>query len=276
MQDFARICERTRSPVVGGLFYPEAREETEACLASYRMEQGNGGALAILAPHGCWDISGAIAGEAFAAAGTERNISRVVVLGPIHKNTEDGLFLTDSDCFLTPLGGIRVDGEIRDELASCSTRFEINDIPHLTEHSIEVLLPFIKYRFPGASIVPILMGGTRPSLISALGLSLRLVLEPILRECLIVISCNFAMDKDSNRAFRQAEDCIRLLLEKNAGDFGRGLRDGMISACGGGLIAGFLESGIASDLKAEVVSRPVEKSKDEKDRIVYYGALSYG
>jgi AmmeMemoRadiSam system protein B len=276
MEDFTEICEKTRSPIVGGLFYPDTREETEARLASYRMEQGKGSAMVILAPHGSWDISGTIAGEAFSAAGTERNISRVVILGPIHKNGGDGLFLTDSDCFLTPLGSMRVDGEIRDELASCSTCFEINDIPHLTEHSIEVLLPFIKYRFPRASIVPILMRGTRPSLISALGLSLRLVLEPVLRECLIVISCNFAMDEDDDKAFRQAGDCIRLLLEKNAGDFGKGLGDGMISACGGGLIAGFLESGIASDLQAEVISRPIKKSRDETNRIVYYGALSYG
>jgi AmmeMemoRadiSam system protein B len=276
MEDFTEICERTRSPIVGGLFYPDNREETEERLASFRMEQGKGSALAILAPHGSWDISGNIAGEAFSATGTERSISRVVILGPIHRNGVDGLFLTDSDCYLTPMGSIRVDSGIRDELASCSTCFEINDIPHLTEHSIEVLLPFIKYRFPKASIVPVLMGGTRPSLISALGRSLRLVLEPILKECLIVVSCNFAMDSSRQRAFRQAGDCVRLLLEKSAEDFGKGLRDGKISACGGGLIAGFLESGIASDLEAKVVSRPVEKSKDEKDRIVYYGALSYG
>jgi AmmeMemoRadiSam system protein B len=46
---------------------------------------------------------------------------------------------------LNPLGDLPVDRESGEELASCSTIFEINDMPHLREFSIEVLLPFAKY-----------------------------------------------------------------------------------------------------------------------------------
>ncbi|MDR1418835.1 MAG: AmmeMemoRadiSam system protein B [Treponema sp.] len=284
MEDYTPVCEKVRSPVVGGLFYPDNGEETEEQLLRFRMKEGKGLAQAILAPHGSWDISGNIAGAAFSAAmgraekagGNLSGVSRVAILGPIHKAHEEGIFLTDSDCFLTPLGNIPVDREMTDELASCGTRLEINDIPHLAEHSIEVLLPFVKYCFPGAAIIPVLMGGTRPALISVLARALRLVLEPVMDESLIVVSCNLAMNGARELALEEAEECVRLLRGKDAETFGRGLREGRISACGGGLIAALLECGLVSDLAADVISGPIVTSRDEKNRTVYYGALSYG
>jgi AmmeMemoRadiSam system protein B len=281
MGDFCCSCavhEKVRSSIVGGLFYPDDEEETRSRLESFNLKRGKGGkARVILAPHGSWDISGSIAGSAFSAASGRGSgeISRVVILGPIHNIKEEGLFLTDSDSFFTPLGKIPVDRETRDEFASCSTRFEVNDIPHLIEHSIEVLLPFIDYCFPGAAIVPILLAGTRPNLISVLARSLRLVLEPVMHESLIVVSCNLAMDRDEAKALRQAEECIELLKAKDARTFGSGLVSGRISACGGGLIVSLLESGLEAELEAELISGPIVKSRDEKNRAVCYGAFSY-
>jgi MEMO1 family protein len=41
-----------------------------------------------------------------------------------------------------------------EEIESCGTLFEINDIPHLEEHAIEVQLPFMKSVF---SLTPLLI-----------------------------------------------------------------------------------------------------------------------
>jgi AmmeMemoRadiSam system protein B len=269
------ICTKIRSPVVSDLFYPDDREEILATFETFRMNGKNGyGAQAILAPHGSWVISGNIAGAAFAAAAGKKHISTVILLGPIHNNRESGLFLTESDCFLTPLGPLPVNRAIRDEFASCGTSLEINDIPHLEEHSIEVLLPFVKYCFPEASIVPVLMGGVNDPLITVLANALHMVLTPLTDECLVVISCNFSMDANVIRAMDQAEQCVRMLNEKNADGFRSALADGRISACGGGLIAAFLESGLADNLYPDLLEGPVFKSRDERDRIGYHGALS--
>ncbi|MDR1900368.1 MAG: AmmeMemoRadiSam system protein B, partial [Treponema sp.] len=83
MEDRINIRERIRSPIVGGLFYPEAREEAEDQLSGYLREWEEGRAKAIIAPHGAWDISGRIAGAAFAAAAGiaySGQVSRVVIL----------------------------------------------------------------------------------------------------------------------------------------------------------------------------------------------------
>lgn len=275
--------EKIRSPMVGGMFYPEDETETLERIAGFGLRRGIGGrAGAIIAPHGAWDISGKIAGDAFSAAGGRFNagersgVSLVVALGPIHNKNETGLFLSDSDFFETPLGALPVDRRLGEELSARDSLFELNDIPHLREHSLEVLLPFIKYCFPEASIVPILMGGSQPRLISALAGALRQVFAERLEETLLAVSCNLSMNNDAEQARIQAEECVRLLLEKNAALFGAGLWDGRLNPCGGALAASLLESGLVTNREAAFASGSLIHARGEGDKTVYYGAISYG
>ncbi|MDR1277496.1 MAG: AmmeMemoRadiSam system protein B, partial [Treponema sp.] len=212
MEETILIAEKVRSPMVGGMFYPEDDTEARARISGFGVKRKTGGhAGAIVAPHGAWDISGKIAGDAFFAAGGRfspgggAGVSRVVALGPIHGAVGPGVFLSDSDYFETPLGRLPVDLRMGDEILSRDSRFELNDIPHLREHSLEVLLPFIKYCFPETSIVPILMGGSQPALISALAAVLRTVFEPLMSDTLLVVSCNLSVNNDAGRAKTQAE-----------------------------------------------------------------------
>ncbi|MDR1239501.1 MAG: AmmeMemoRadiSam system protein B, partial [Treponema sp.] len=256
MEDLISIVERARSPIVAGMFYPDDEIETIDCLTAFSVDKETGRrAAAIIAPHGAWDISGKIAGAAFSAAagrygpGTAGDISQIVILGTVHDKNESGIFLSESDSFQTPLGNLPVDRDFCEELLSCNTLFELNDIPHLREHSIEVLLPFIKYCFPHVSIVPILMGNSRQILISTLAQALRIVFEPVMEDTLLVVSCNLSMNNNEALARVQAEECVRLLLGKKSAEFCAGVQNGRISACGGALAASLLESGLVDKLE---------------------------
>jgi AmmeMemoRadiSam system protein B len=273
--------ERIRSPVVSGLFYPEEKTAVEAALCSFGLENGIGGnAAAIIAPHGAWKISGATAGAAFTAAagragkqGGPGEITKVVILGTLHNPSEEGLFLSDSLFFETPLGNLLVDQELCEELTSCTTLFEINDIPHLREHTIEVLLPFIKFCFPGAAIIPVLMGGSQPSLISALARALDIVFESLIGEVLFVASANLSHNKDYKTARFQAEECLRLLGGKKSGEFTEAIFNGRISVCGAPTVAALLASGVLEGKAAR--TGPLKKALGEQGQTVYYGAVSF-
>jgi AmmeMemoRadiSam system protein B len=278
---------KVRSPIVAGLFYPEEKSRMEAQLRSFGLEQAEalcgGDAAAIIAPHGAWEFSGAIAGNAFSAAAGRtprqkdgRGVSKVVLLGTIHTRPEEQIFLSDSSFFETPLGNLPVDLELEEELASCSTLFEINDIPHLREHSLEVLLPFIKFCFPGAAIVPILMGSSRISLVSALARALNIVFDPLLDQVLFVISSNLSKNSDEDIAFIQAKECIRLLQENETEKFIAGIYDGRISACGASLIGALLESGILKSREVRLLTDPMGKAQEDGGQTVYYGGVSFG
>ncbi|MDR1588304.1 MAG: AmmeMemoRadiSam system protein B [Treponema sp.] len=273
------LAERIRSPVVEGLFYPENKAGILSMLSGSSLIPGRGEqAAAVVAPHAAWEISGSIAESALSAAAGRNGANDplwIVLMGPIHDTREDGLFLSDSHFFRTPLGDIQVEREISEELASCSAFFEINDIPHLREHSIEVLLPFIKYGFPKAKIIPILMGNPRPALISALAKALRVVFEPVMDHALLVISSNLSIDADEIHSLQQAEECIRLLLEKDADAFIAGMTEGRLKPCGGGLMVSLLESGLVDSTRARLLTKPLQRGQGEDGEVVYLGALSY-
>ncbi|MDR2079169.1 MAG: AmmeMemoRadiSam system protein B [Treponema sp.] len=268
---------RGRCPVVSGLFYPDDRRELKVRLRSFGLERGVGGrAVAIIAPHGAWDFSGSVAAAAFSAAsGRAGEIRRVVILGNVHRPKEHGVFFSDSFYFETPLGRLPVDPELTESLASCSTLFEINDIPHLQESSVEVLLPLVQFCFPGVAIVPILMGGAQPRLISALARALRIILEPFMDSTLLVISANVSVNDDEQKARLSAETCIQLLKDNRVGDFISGIYDGRISSCGGPLIAALLESGLMADKTARLVTDPLLSARGESGHTAFYAGIAF-
>jgi AmmeMemoRadiSam system protein B len=282
MEDVDQVPkQRGRAPIVAGIFYPDERASLEARFCAFGLEHEKGGrAAAIIAPHGSWDLSGAVAASAFsAAAGRAANgkdrITRVVILGTIHSNADDGIYLSDSDFFETTLGEVTVDRQLEESLASCSTLFHINDIPHLGESSIEVLLPFVQFCFPGAAIVPVLMKGIQRQYITALAQGLNYVFEPFMDSTLLVVSANLSLKENECEAVTQAGLCIELLEKQKKDEFLSSLHDGKISACGGALIGALLESGLVDTKKPRFVSGALVKARAELGRTTCYGGIAF-
>jgi AmmeMemoRadiSam system protein B len=269
---------RVRSPVGAGMFYPEYRKEILEYIRSFGLEEGRGGyAQAIIAPHGAWNYSGQLVAEAFSSAmGRSEEIKRVIILGPCHDKREKGLFLSNSYAFQTPLGNILVDQEMTEQFEFNGSFFEINDIPHLAEHSIEILLPFVKYCFPQASIVPILMGQPKAQYIYDLAQVLRTVITPVLDETLIAVSCNLSCDNDETTARILAEEVLRLFSEKNFPELANGILDGRLNACGGALVASLFESGLLSKTRICSIADNLVSAVGSENNTVYYSELSYG
>ncbi|MDR1836736.1 MAG: AmmeMemoRadiSam system protein B [Treponema sp.] len=269
--------ERIRSPVGAGMFYPEDKKETLKFIRAFGLNEGSGGqAQAIIAPHGAWGFSGELAARAFSAAmGRSGSINRVVILGPIHDKREKGIFLSNSYSFHTPLGNILVDQDITEELELCGSFFEIDDIPHLGEHSIEILLPFVKYCFPQASIVPILMGQPTAEYIYDLAKTLKTVITPVLDETLLVVSCNLSCGKDLTSTRLLAEECLRLFTEKDAASLEAAILDGRLNACGGGLVASLLGSGLLDGKHSCSAAEDLVSAVGVENNTVFYSALSF-
>jgi AmmeMemoRadiSam system protein B len=271
--------EHVRPPVVEGLFYPDNRAELLAKLHALGLERGKGGqARAIIAPHGAWDISGPIASAAFAAASGRsgrKSPSRVVLLGPLHDTREAGLFLSSSRSFQTPLGNIPVDWETSKAVEACSPLFEENDIPHLGEHSLEVLLPFVKYCFPRAAIVPVLMGQPCVESITTLAKALKTVFEPLIESTLLVVSCNLSKALDETDARRRALEAMRLFTEKKSAELVSALLEERLNICGGAAVASLLQSGLLDETNPRQIAENMFCANDDDNSTVFYGALSF-
>jgi len=272
--------KRVRPPIVDGLFYPEDSASTLAYMRETGLKRGKGGlARAIIAPHGAWEISGSLATAAFASAGGRvgrKSPSRIVIMGPTHhENGEEGIFLTNSHSYQTPLGDILVDQEASEWLESYSPLIKVNDIPHLYEHSIEVLLPFVKYCFPQVPVVPILMAGQKKQHIRVLANALRAIFEPEMDNTLLVISFNLGVHSKESTALNMAQECQQLFRDGKHDDLREAFQDGRITGCGGALVAALLQSGLVGSACPALASDVLLNAKGERDRTVYYGAFSF-
>lgn len=167
-----------------------------------------------------------------------------------------------------------MDRESGEELASCSTIFEINDIPHLREFSIEVLLPFVKYCFPGVSIVPILMGFYSPLLVKGLAGALNVVFGKNRDKTLFVISTCLSKNQNSRTAFTQADRFVALINEGNGDVIGNEFGGGLLSACGAPLAAACLECGLLTNRQHTLLS-DIRQIPGEGG-YVCYGSMALG
>ena len=286
--------QRRRAPVVNGIFYPDDREALTSHLASWGLKQGSiktdygdnqteksasgFGGQAILAPHGAWELTGSIAGKAFAAvqereSKTGRSIARVLLFSTHHNSAKEGIYLSESASFGTPLGDLVVDRILNLKLASCSPHIKIYDIPHLSEHALEVLLPPVKYCFPTAKIVPILMSGTNYRLISDLAYALKTVLGEDTEENLLVISSNISRNPDPDLALSMADSFSGLMSDMDTQSFLFSLTGGRISACGSALMAALLESDLFQG-RHFIPLCPMMRATEENGETVYYSAFS--
>jgi len=268
------------------MFYPDNKAEIHKLLNSYglpaykdtlelKIKSKSNCAKAIIAPHGAWAYSGALAASAFSSAiGRNGSIKKVVILGPIHDKREKGIFLSNSYSFHTPLGNILVNKKMTEKFENTYDSLEINDIPHLSEHSIEILLPFVKYCFPNASIVPILMGQPGAQYIFDLARALKTVVTPEFNETLIVVSCNLSCDKDEKTARLSADECLKLFTEKNAAVLAAAVLEGRLNACGAALVVSLFESGLLDSCSCTSVGELVSAVSTENN-IVHYSSLSF-
>nr|VFK55081.1 MAG: hypothetical protein BECKTUN1418F_GA0071002_106213 [Candidatus Kentron sp. TUN]VFK56869.1 MAG: hypothetical protein BECKTUN1418D_GA0071000_105413 [Candidatus Kentron sp. TUN]VFK60942.1 MAG: hypothetical protein BECKTUN1418E_GA0071001_106013 [Candidatus Kentron sp. TUN] len=117
---------------------------------------------AIIAPHAGFIYSGPTAGAAYGRlVPAHANIRRVVLLGPSHYIRFRGLATTSADFYHIPLGDISVDRTAIARLADLP-QVVLLDEAHVSEHSLEVHLPFLREVLDDFMLVPLVVGETHP------------------------------------------------------------------------------------------------------------------
>ena len=191
---------KIRGPIVDGIFYPDddllLHNKVDFLISESNIKPGK--AAGIVTPHAAFAFSGELAAASFQSA-SGRRIKKVIIIAPVHRDYTDRIFLSESDFFSIPTANIKVDKDTVDKLLSSNPVFQLNDIPHLEEHCIEVQLPFIAHLFPEAEIIPILLGCNSSKLVKILADSLSNLLGNNFDDILFAASSNIVsyMEHDS-------------------------------------------------------------------------------
>ena len=138
-----------------GTFYPSDGRELQNLIKSFEIEPPIYKSRAVIVPHAGYMYSGKLAANGIQHL--NREAKNVFIFAPAHYARIYGCSVCNYNEFETPLGNIKVNTELVNEVAKLC-ECEIENTAFEKEHSIEVQLPFIKYFLPNAKIVPILYG----------------------------------------------------------------------------------------------------------------------
>lgn len=137
---------------VAGAFYPAEKNELLMSIDDFFQKVANDSGYysrAIIVPHAGYLFSGALSAHGFKYLNPDSE--NIFIFAPSHYARIFGCVSCDYDEFETPLGNCVVNSDL-------VKIFSINNEAFEKEHSIEVILPLIKYFFPNAKIIPILYG----------------------------------------------------------------------------------------------------------------------
>jgi AmmeMemoRadiSam system protein B len=141
----------------------------------------------------------------------------------------------------------------------------------LYEHSIEVLLPYVKYCLPNASIVPILVGGQKPATATMLTRSLDVVFSTLWKTTLFILSTNLSGLLDTSESSAQGELFLALIQEKNGPGILEALNQKKISACGAVAAAALMDCRFMRTATVNIASRGSSPENGSGKTVQYAG-----
>ena len=160
---------QARKPVVAGQFYPGQHDSClsaiRECFEAVNINQTLPEAIvAGIVPHAGWTFSGDLAALVFSAIKQlHEKANTFVIFGAAHSYFSSSPAVDNRGVWTTPLGEVVIDEELADAILSIG--LAVNDpSAHLSEHSIEVQVPFIQELFAGAKIVPVLVPPTEQAI----------------------------------------------------------------------------------------------------------------
>ena len=272
------IDKRVRPSTIEGIFYPDEKDTLSARLIDLLNHTDNAPAAAqspysIIVPHAALDYSGKIAAAAYKTV-EQREIDTVVLLGPVHREPEQSVLLPQSQVFQTPMGSVAVDETALNALAKLSPSFRVDDIPHLEEHCLEAQLPFVQHLFPGARILPILLGKPTRRLVQLLTDSLWKLYSGRITSTLFVVTANMTSNTDEKHGKKEAEQVINWITSGDWQSLIEAAEGGSISSCGAGCVAAILLMNEKLGGKVTVLKQGSSLSmvKDPK-KVVHYAAF---
>ncbi len=166
---FAAACQANktsdtdiREPAVAGKFYSASAAKLKLAVEKYLQDAlpvKVKKPVAIIVPHAGYIYSGQICADGFKQV-SNQSYDVIVVLGTKHTNSDlQNISLYPGDGFRTPLGKVMVAKDVIASLMKTDPADCVMDKSlHESEHSIEVMIPFIQVLFPKAKIVPVVVG----------------------------------------------------------------------------------------------------------------------
>lgn len=209
-----------RQPAVAGRFYPDSAPELRLAVEKYMQDALPPAAkdpVAIIVPHAGYVFSGQICADGFNQV-RSRQYETVVILGTNHTSSsfrKVGIY--PGRGFQTPLGTAAIDSPVVEALLAGCPDCTLDKSIHAREHSVEVIVPFVQVLFPGAKIVPAIVGEADVGTCERFGKALAQTLKG--RNALIVASTDLSHYPSAANASMVDRQTLQAILPLDPASF---------------------------------------------------------
>ena len=156
--------ETVRAPAWAGRFYPRGREALEGLIDRLMMQAAptfpatprHKVLRALIMPHAGYVYSGLSAAHGALAIGRNQ-FEQVILMGPDHRVGFQHAAVTEASRWRTPLGEVPV-GDMRSLVRQRPEWFATVPASDRSEHSLEVILPFLQARLSRFDLIPVVLG----------------------------------------------------------------------------------------------------------------------
>ena len=184
--------QNVRESAVAGRFYPDSKAELSKKINNYLdkalIESLPGKPVAIISPHAGYQYSGAVAAYGYKAI-KNHGYKRVIVLAPSHYSRYRGASILDVDAYKTPLGLVKLNQGICNNLINNPPFFGTFKNAHKREHSLETQLPFLQVVLgDDFELIPVLISRLNNEEFDFIADKLRPLID---EDTLIVVSSDF-------------------------------------------------------------------------------------
>lgn len=234
-----------RAPVAAGTFYnldsDMLKKQIESC---FRHKLGPKGTktqkiISAVVPHAGYMYSGAVASWVYSRI----EKANYIILGPNHTGSGARFAVSKKELWKTSLGDVAIDESLADSLIKECKLLEYDVIPHIHEHSVEVQLPFLQYRFgSNFKFIPISVlnefaDETLLESCSVIGKGIAKVIKKEKEKWIVIASSDFSHYVDQKMAKETDLAIIRAIKKLDEKSFFEKITERNASVCGFGPIA---------------------------------------
>ena len=256
---------KIRKAAVAGSFYEADAtllQQHIAALLNATDGRAHPDPQALIVPHAGYVYSGQTAARAYSRLlPVADQIKRVVLFGPAHRVSLQGMAVPSVDAFSTPLGEVALD---RQSITRSTALPDVcvSDAAHREEHSLEVQLPFLQTVLGHFQLVPVVVGHCAAKTVAA-------VMDSLWGgpETLLVVSTDlshFYNYEDARQ--RDTLTCQRLREQDNS-------LNGQ-DACGAYALNGLMTARHCRSLQVDLLDMCNSgDTAGDRNRVVGYGAF---
>jgi len=275
-----------RNPIAAGYFYPRDPSDLRVTIEKFmrRAKVDKEVILGAVAPHAGYIYCGEP--QAYVYNSIIENPT-FVIIGPNHTGLGSNASIMCEGIWNTPFGSCRIDSEIARKILG-NSRFLKEDIHSQTqEHSIEVQLPWLQYKFNSVKFIPIVIGSDDKEVYKDIGYAIKKAIE--MTKTIVVASSDFThygyvydyvpVTGSPETILKYVEnvdkEAAKAICERNPDKFLNVVEKYSATICGKGAIATMLYALKENALKGRLLkySTSYEVSKDANSLVGYAGII---